>query len=245
MPQDVYDILGTENAQLRLDDNHAASAQTITLAIANNAGDTSLTVQPLRYPLLAGSVLVFDGSGLDPVVQVTLSQPAPRGATTLTSVPLSAALPALCSATDNGVNLATAQRLIKACQYGTTQVKLYCCSRYEDSDLQLNAGENGSVNRWASTLGARWLTMRRGQSPPKGIDDLAKEALDELKKVRTGSLQIEDIGTRTAGWPFISNMTLDIGYNYRKLRVESPLSEATPVLYPQAVDWNSSLYIEI
>lgn len=244
-PQDVYDLLGTEGGQLRLDDHHLASAQTIQLRQAANANDTTLNVTALQWPLLNGTVLEFDGGGTPVVVEVTLAATAARGATQLSVVPLAAAIGQLAAAYDSGVNLATAQRLVKACQYGTTQVKLYCSSRYEDSDLLLNAGEHGSVNRWSTNLAARWLCTRRGQATPKGLAEMVKETMDELKMVKTGGLQIEDIGTRTAGWPFLTNVTLDIGYDYRKLRVESSMSEATPVQYPQAIDWNSALWVEI
>jgi len=244
-PQDVFDFLGSEGAQLRLDDHQLASAQTITVTAQSAIAATSLAVTALQWPLIAGTVLEFDGGGAAEVVEVVLTATAALGATSLTIAPLSDTLPAGAAAYDSGVNLATAQRLVKSCQYGTTQVKLWCCSRYQDSDLLLNAGENGSVNRWATALAARWLCSRRGQSPPKGVADMAKEALDEMKLVKVGMLQIEDIGTRTSGWPFITNVTLDIGYDYRKLRVETPLSEGTPVQYPQAVDWNSALWVEL
>jgi hypothetical protein len=244
-PQDVYDLLGTEGGQLRLDDHHLASAQVITVTASANANDTVLSTTALQWPLLNGTVLEFDGGGTAAVVEVITAATAARGFTQLTTVPLTAAINQYAWAYDSGVNLATAQRLIKACQYGTTQVKLYCASRYDDADLLLNAGEHGSVNRWSTNLAARWLCTRRSQPVPKGLAELVKETLDELKWVRTGSLQIEDIGTRTAGWPFFSNVSLDIGYDYRKLRVEAPLSEATPVQYPQSVDWNSALWVEL
>jgi len=244
-PNDVYDLVGTIGGQLFQDDSHQASGQKIQVAQAGNAGDLILNIVPLLQPLLAGTVLEFASAGLMAVTEVTLTATAQRGALTLAVSPLSAALPQLAEAFDNGVNLAFAQRLVKACQYGTSQVKLYCSSRYEDVDLQLNAGENGSVNRWSSTLAAKWLCSRRLQAVPKGLDALVKETLDELKKVNVGSLQIEDIGTRTSGWPFLSNVTLDVGYDYRKVRVETPLSEGTPTYYPQAVDWNSALWVEL
>lgn len=244
-PQDVYDLLSSEMAQSLLDDHYSASGQKVVLLQAADANATSLTIAPLQWALLAGTVLTFDGGGLVEALDLTVATTTPRGQTTLAIVPQETPLPAGAYAVDTGNNLALAARLLKACQYGTTQVKLYCSSRYEDSDLQLNAGEHGSVNRWSSSLGARWLCSRRGNSPPKAVADLAAEALDELKLVKTGMIQIEDIGTRTAGWPFITNVTLDVGYDYRKLRVESPLSEGTPVQYPQAVDWNSALWYEL
>lgn len=252
MPQDVYDQIGTEGGQLRQDDHNLASGQTITVTAQTAVNGTTIQVTALQWPLLTGTVLEFDGGGMLDVVQAVLSATAALGASSLTVSPLQpgrngqpAQVNQGAQAFDSGVNIALAQRLIKACQYGTTQVKLYCCSRYEDSDLQLNAGENGSVNRWATALASRWMCSRRGQPPPKSIMAMAEEALDEMKQVRVGMLQIEDIGTRTAGWPFLSNISLDIGYDYRKMRIETPLSEGTPTQFPQAVDWNSALWVEL
>ncbi len=143
--------------------------------------------------------------------------------------------------TDNGVNVALAQRLLMACQTATSQVKDYCCGRYNDSDLL----QSWSVRRWARALAARWVCRRRGNVAPKSIEEDAKEALDEMKRVQVSALNISDIGTRTAGWPFISNVIVDPAYDYAKIRVEQPLSEGTPTQYPQHVDWNSILFIEI
>lgn len=245
LPTDIYDALGTEGAQLCVDDHHLATGQTITVRSAANQGDTTLQVTALSWPLLAGSVLEFDGGGLAQVAEVILTATAAVGATTLNVQPLAAAIPALAAAIDNGVNLALAQRLVKGCTYGTSQVKLYCCGRYEAIDLLQNAQQQGSVNRWATALGTRWVRRRRGQSAPQSLEEAAKEALEEMKMVRTGALSIENIGTRTAGWPFITNTTVDIGYDYRKVRVEAPISEGTPTQYGQAIDWNSALWMEL
>jgi hypothetical protein len=245
MPQDVYDFLGNDGAQLRADDQHLSTAQTVIITVGANQNDASLQVQPLLFPLLSGTVLEFSGGGLpSPQTDTILSATATRGSTTLAVVPLVAALPPLAQARDDGVNLIHAQRLVKACQFGTSQVKFYCSRRYDDEDMQINANGNGSVKRWATTLASKWLCSRRGMAPPEGIEQLADEAIDEMKMVLSGAAQIEDIGTRTSSAPFISNMTMNIGYDYRKLRVESTMSEGTPTQFPQAIDWNSALWVE-
>lgn len=241
MPSDLFDWLGTEGVQLRLDDHNLATGQTIQLTAAAALGATTLAITALQAPLLAGTVLEFDGGGTPAVIEVILSATATLGATSITVNPLSAPLAALSQAFDSGVNVALAQRLVKACQYGTSQVKLYCCSRYDDSEL----AKSWSVNRWALSLASRWFCKRRAQPCPVGIQEDADEALEEMKQVRVGMLQIEDIGTRTSGWPFLSNVTVDIGYDYAKIRVEPPLSEATPTQYGQHVDWNSVLWFEV
>jgi hypothetical protein len=239
LPSDVFDALGTDGAQLRLDDYNQATGLTIQVTAAAAQGATAVNVTALQSPLLAGSVLEFQGSNLPAVAEVVTSAVATVGATSLTVAPLQAAVNQLATAIDNGVNFALAQRLVKACQYGTSQVKLYCSMRYDDTDLYNNATERGSVNRWATALASKWLCSRRGQSPPGSVAQDAKDALDELKMVRMGQLSIEDIGTRSAGTPFITNVTVDISYTYAKMRVEQNLSEMTPTQYGQYADWNS------
>ncbi len=239
-PNDVFDYVGVEGAQLRLDDHSLATGQTIKTTAAAAIGATTLAVTALQYPLLAGSVLEFDGGGTTEVVEAILTAVATVGSTSLTVAALPVAIAALAQAQDSGVNLATAQRLTKGCQYGTSQVKLYCNNRYDDSVL----AQSWSVNRWSTYLAGRWVAKRRGQTAPKGIEQDVEEALDELRQVRTGMLCIEDIGTRTSGWPFISNVTVDIGYNITKVRVEQPISELTPTQYGQYVDWSSVLGVE-
>lgn len=240
LPSDIFDYLGIEGVQLALDDHSEATGQKIVVGSAANQGDVALTVLPLALPLLAGTVLEFDGGGAPAVVEATLTATAAVGAASLTVAPLLAALPVLAAATDNGVNAALAARLVKGCQYGTSQVKLYCCSRYDDSAL----ATCWSANRWATYLGAKWVRSRRGQTPPKQIMDDCEEALQEMKQVRVGMLQLEDIPTRTAGWPFISNMTLDVRYDLVKARLEPQLSEGTPTQYGQFIDWNSALLLQ-
>ena len=65
-----------------------------------------------------------------------------------------------------------------------------------------------------------------------------------MKLVQASELNIEDIGTRTSGWPFLSNVTIDLSYTVRKVRVETAISEPTQTQYPQAIDWNSYLLFE-
>jgi hypothetical protein len=240
-PADIFDYIGTEGTDLRLDDHLLASGQTIQATSDASVNATSINITALSAPLLRGTSLNFDGAGLPAVVQVVLSATAGVGALTLAVNPLPAQVNAQATAQDSGVNVALAQRLVKACQYGTSQVKLYCCSRYNDSDL----ATAWSPNRWATYLGAKWLCSRRGNSPPKSVAADAEEALAEMKQVRVGMLSIEDIGTRTSGWPFISNVRVDPAYEYAKIRVEQSLSEGTPTQYGQFCDWNSALLLEL
>jgi hypothetical protein len=236
-PGDIFDALGAEGVDLLLDDRNDATGQKVQASQNAAIGATSLPITALTFPLLAGSTLQFAGSGMDQLA-VTLSAVAKKGDTSLTVNPLSAAVNALASALDNGANVAAARRLVKACQYGTSQVKLYCCTRYDDSQLVLA----WSCNRWATALGARWLCRRRRQTAPKGIEADADAALQEMLMVKSGALSIEDIGTRTSGWPYMSNVSVDVRYELGRVRVIPLLSEGTPTQYAQMVDWNSVFY---
>lgn len=239
-PADVYDYMGTAGAQLRLDDDNLATGYVIQATVLAAAGATSILVTALQAPLLAGSTLEFRGSGMPAVAEAVLSAVARLGDTTLTVSPLAAQINALATADDNGVNTALAQRLVKACQYGTSRVKLYCTGRYNDSDL----AQCWSANRWATTLAGKWLATRLCRPCPESIREDYDEAMEELNKVQHHQLSLEDIGTRTSGWPFISNMEVDVAYDVAKVRVEPQISEATPTQYGQFVDWNSALWLE-
>lgn len=237
-PNDLFDALSVEGVNLRLDDHNLATGQAITATGLAPAGSTSISVMPLSYPLPAGTTLQFDGGGDSAVVQAVLSAPANVGATALAVLPLSSSINAQSIAQDDGVNTATAQRLIVACKTATAQVQLYCLGRYDDSQLV----QSNIVQMWARALGCKWLCRRRTQAAPKGVLADAEDAIEEMKLVRRGQLNIEDVGTRTSSWPFITNSFVDQTYDYLKVRVITPLSEQTPTQYPQYVDYNS-LYL--
>jgi hypothetical protein len=236
-PNAIMGMLGSEGAQLRLDDENMATGQQIQVTIAAVQGATQVNVSPLQAPLLTGSQLVFDGAGLTDLVTVVMSSTGMVGDTTLNVQALSVALPALCFAQDNGVTAYLGGLLTRASSIATAKVKMYCCNRYDDSVL----ATSWTVYNWATIIGSRWVAKRRLQGCSEGLEDDYEEAIDEMKSVQVGNLQIEDIGTRTSSWPFMSNVTVDQKYDYNKIRVEPQLSEGTPTIYPQYIDWNSAL----
>ena len=239
-PQDVYEQVGIDAAQLRLDDQNQASGQQVAASANAAVGATTISIGALQYALLRGTRLVFSDAQMDAPVEVTLSAAAVVGATSLTVVALTTAVSSGAIAIDNGVNVWLAGLMTKACQIATARVKLYCCTRYNDSDLV----NSWSVNQWATTIAARWLATRLYRAAPDQIQGAYEEALEELKAVQASQLNIEDIGTRTSGTPYFSNVTVDPTYTYRKVRVEQVISEQTPTQYPQAIDWNSVFFIE-
>ena len=88
-------------------------------------------------------------------------------------------------------------------------------------------------------LAARLELVSTTALPP--LSDVTAAWIDMVKD---GELNIEDIPTRTSEWPFLSNVTIDLAYTVRKVRVEPQISEGTPTQYPQAIDWNSYLLLE-
>lgn len=237
---DIYDYMGSEAAQLRLDDHNDSTGQVIQATVDALLGATSLSVAPLSGRLYRGTVLAFDGAGMDFLVEVVLTATAFPGDILLVVQPLPNPVNARAVAFDSGVNSVQQSRLLKAREYATGQVKLYCCQRYNDSDL----ATAWSVNRWATILAGRWLAKRRAQAAPAGIESDYEEAIAELKQVRVGMLSIEDIATRSAGQPFFSNVRRDITYDVAGVRVEPSISEGTPTQFSQYVDWLSAFWGE-
>ena len=234
-PQDVFDVIGTDAAQLREDDYNQASGQSVATTVAAVAGATSLTVSALQYGMLAGTNLLFGNAGLATPVSVFLTAVANASATSLTVAAIPADIPSGATATDNGVNVWLAGMLLKSCKYGTATVKRYTVNRYQDSDLV----NSWSVNDWATTVSARWLAMRRYNPVPSQIEQKFQETMQELRMVSAGQLLIEDIGARSPGWPFMDNLTTIDWLTWTKVRVEPITSDPTPTQGPQFVDWNS------
>lgn len=243
-PNDIMDDMGVEATQLRLDDRRQSTGQTIQVRNPAAQSAVSLDITALVYPLLAGTNLQFDGGGNSARGEAILTATARVGDQTLAVSPLANPISALATAIDNGTTLYMASLALKACRYATSQVKLYCCGRYDDSDLYANATENGSVNRWAVALAKKWMCRRLVRSVPQSVADAVEETMDELKRVQTMQLFIEDIATRTASWPSITNYTVDVRYDIARVRVEPMLSDPIAPQYPQFVDYNSIYYLE-
>lgn len=240
MPQDVVDAAGISEVQLREDDANLASGQTISLSSGGTVGSTSLTVAALQYPLLKGTVLTWNQAGMDEPVSTTLSAVANAGATTLSVVALTEAIPNGAQATDNGVNVWQASLCLKGCKYATAEVGLYLASRYDVANL----AQSWVVNKWATTLALRWVAKRRMMAAPQGVESDYEEAKEAMQKVQQGKLNLPNIAPRTSGWPFMSNVMIDYSYWTRRVRVEPSISEPTRTQYPQAVDWNSIVYLQ-
>ena len=172
------------------------------------------------------------------VVPVTarLTAPAAIGATAIAVAALEAAIGAGAQARDSGVNAATGARLVVGTRKGTSRVKLYCNGRYDDSQLVLS----GTVCDWATICAAKFLCTRRVQGCPKSLQADYDECIEEMKAVQAGQLAIEDIGTRGADWPTVTNIIVNPAYNGMQARVIPNISEGTPVAFHRYIDWSSA-----
>ena len=128
-----------------------------------------------------------------------------------------------------------------AINWGTDRVNFYCLARYAAADL----ANSWIVNHWTVICAAKWLSSRRGNPPPASIDDLYEDALKDMEMVRKGDAQVPGMGLRTAAWPAWSNIRVDQLYTLRKIRVERPISEQSPVKdYHQQQDIAANFIIE-
>ncbi len=238
-PQDVWDYLSVEGVDLREDDHNLASGQIIVTTADAAIGATAITVGELPVALLRGAELTFDGGGLTGPVTVQLTAVATVGATSITVAALTTAIPAGGQARDSGINAATGARLLVGARKGTSKVKLYCNTRYDDSQLAMA----GTVLDWAAICASKFICTRRAQGCPKSIRDDYDEAIEEMRMVQNGQLQIEDIGTRGVDWPTIVNIIVNPAYDGMRARVQRGVSEQTPTGFNQYVDWNSALLV--
>ena len=237
-PQDVWDLLSSEGVDLRLDDHNLASGQIIQTSADTPVGSTTMTIAPTPVALLIGAQLTFDGAGMTVPVTVQLILVADVGTTTLSIQTTTTDIPSGAQARDSGVDATTGARLLVGARKGTSKVKLWCNSRYDDSQLKLS----GTVLDWATICAAKFICQRRAQDCPKGLAADYKEATEEMKMVQSGQLQIEDIGTRGVDWPTVSNITVNPAYNMMRARVQPNISEQTPTGYAQFIDFNSAIY---
>jgi hypothetical protein len=235
-PQDVWDLLSTEGVDLREDDHNLASGQIITTTSDTPVGSTTMAVSALPVALLSGAQLTFDSSGMAVPITVQLTAAAAVAATSLGIAVTTVDVPAAAQARDSGVNAATGARLLVGTRKGTSKVKLYCNSRYDDSQLALS----GSVLDWATVVAAKFLCTRRAQGCPKSIMADFEEAIEEMRMVQSGQLSIEDIGTRGIDWPTVTNITVNPGYDGMRARVQPNISEQSPTAFGQYIDWNSA-----
>lgn len=119
-----------------------------------------------------------------------------------------------------------------AANIGTARVLTYTATRYEVADL----ATSWSVWHWATVIACYWLCCRRGNPVPTSLLGLYEETMEELKEVLAGDIMIDDLAMRNIRAPAWSNGRLDDRYAIRKYRIQTPLSESTPIRFPRNVD---------
>ncbi len=240
-PNDLFDFMGVEGVQLRLDDHNLATGQVVTVTTNAVAGSLSLSIAALQFPLIKGTTLEFDGGGMEDRVEGILSATALVGATTLAVNALSDVVLANAQATDSGVNLVLAKLATKACNYGTDRVNRYCGGRYNYTDL----ATTWAANEWATTMGSEWMCRRLLRTLPETIKGAVEMAVKEMRMVQMGQMQVPGIGTRSACWPFIDNVTVNPAYTNHKIRLQQTISDPTPTQFGAYVDYSDALNYEL
>ena len=239
-PNDLWAWLSIAGVDMRLDDQNSSTGQNVLATATAVEGATSVSIAALPWPLLKGTNLQFEGGGMSAVVPVVLTGTASTGATSLSVAALEGDVAAQATARDSGVNVAMAQNLIRACCYGTDKVNRYCMGRYNPEDLITS----WSANEWATIWAAWWLCSRVLRSIPQAVKAAWEGkggALDELKMVMSSQMQVPGIGTRSAGWPFIDNVTVNPAYYNHKIRLQQTMSDPQNTQFGTYVDWSDAL----
>lgn len=161
----------------------------------------------------------------------------------------------LCTATDLqsrmsaiGYNLsieddptATTQSL----QRSSNKIRYYCESLYEFTNLVNDSLAGGWTNDRCTDLAVYYLRGRKGNPRPDSVAEDYKEAIVELMDVHAELYQIPTIPQRHVSSPAFSNVRVDAGFSYKKIRVEQTISDpSSPVGYSQFPDWVANFTFE-
>lgn len=141
---------------------------------------------------------------------------------------------------DGTVDTDEAPRVLRACNVATARVLRYTQTLYDSEDLV----NSWSVWHWATVIAAYWLCCRRNNPIPASLQALYDETIEDLTAVKLGLLPIEDIGYKTTLAPLWSNVRIDNNYSIRQLRVQRPISERSPVQFPQKTDTLAEVLVE-
>lgn len=117
---------------------------------------------------------------------------------------------------DGVVNPVEAAYLTKIIAWASGRANIYLGTRYAFADL----AQSTTVNYWTTVLVCWLLSKRRGNPSPASIGEMYDEAMEEMKAVRSGDMQIPDIGARDSNFPAFSNIRVCHWYALRKARVE-------------------------
>ena len=133
---------------------------------------------------------------------------------------------------------------LQAANYATSRAKFYLQQHYDEADL----ATSWLVNEWTTIIATHWICSRRGNPIPEVIQSLMfgdgttnnRGCMGDMSDVRAKRAYIPDIAPRHLSRPSWSTLTLDGRYRLMQLRVQRPVSDQTPVSYPQRIDMGAT-----
>lgn len=128
----------------------------------------------------------------------------------------------------------------QAVNYATAQINAYALGYYSAAEL----AKSWLVNLWAVVFAVRWLSMRRANPAPSGVEEQYKEAVEQLKEIQNGRLSLNDVDLREPAWPYWSNIRVDPRFKVLQSRVVAKTSEDTPMDYSQKKDHAANVLVE-
>jgi phage gp36-like protein len=127
-----------------------------------------------------------------------------------------------------GSSAALDDAIIRACE----EINKYCYKFYSPANL----GTSNLVQQWAIELACYYLSQRRGN--PELFAKLYENAIEELKMVLKGEMELPGVPFRRTLSPKWSNIRADIlRYRFRVLRVERGTSDQRATTQGQDVDY--------
>jgi len=119
---------------------------------------------------------------------------------------------------------------------GSAKIDQYCATMYTGPVLATSSW----VTYEASIVSAYMYCMRRGNPPPAGIAIMYQEAMEDLKQVQKGFLQIPNLPRRKSAAPVMSNMRPTLRPHPHAV-VETQRSTGKPAGYHQNRDpWDQT-----
>jgi hypothetical protein len=104
-------------------------------------------------------------------------------------------------------------------------------------------GMGGETRELAIDVACYRLALRRGNTAPASFKEAFRMADETLEQLRTNMEQLPNVAQSAPSYIAYSNLTIQ-DYIYKRIRVESQISDTPPKGYVQTVDWFGAYYIE-
>lgn len=111
-------------------------------------------------------------------------------------------------------------------------------SRYTSAQLQ----QSVIVTYWTALMASCYFCSRRGNGVPESLSSDLEVAMDEMKEVQKGELDLLEIVATDVNWPAWSNVRVVTWARLYKIRVERGISEGSPTTFPRTVDQAADYY---